>query len=61
MKQSILLGLAAALAMTASDVAPSAPATIPGSAYWPKLNTAKKQRRKSGKREYKDRHKKGRP
>ena len=61
MKKNILLGLATALVMSTPSMAVSAPATIPDSAYWPKLNTAKKQHQKSGKREHKDRHKKGRP
>ena len=61
MKKSILLGLATALVMSTPSMAVSAPTAMPDSAYWPKLNTAKKQSRKAGKREHKDRHKKGRP
>lgn len=58
MKKSILLGLATALAMTGPSMALPAPVD---SAYWPKANTSKKQHQKNGKREYKNRHKKGRP
>jgi hypothetical protein len=61
MKKDILLGLATALAMAGQSTVLATPTTIPDAAYWPKPNTAKKQSRKAGKREHKDRHKKGRP
>lgn len=61
MKKSILLGLATVLSMAGPSVSFAEHASNTDSAYWPKANTAKKQRQKNGKREHKNRHKKGRP